>query len=219
MAISSPGVGSGFGRQQHRDPTGRDREAAVDKPANQGEYAANSAVALWNDQIAGGGPARCFHRAADNGEFLDSADGYVIACCGDSQCNQQRLGCQLFRGRNTPGSSANGSSQSLTAGAPIGAGSGTGKLTIQLGSWGSGGAGPFTPGSSAAVDVDVNETDSYATIAAAINAKNAGVTATVLKNGTTERLSIRSTTTGADAGFTITSDSGFAALDSLSLRH
>lgn len=106
--------------------------------------------------------------------------------------------------------------KSLTAGAPIGAGSGTGKLTIQLGSWGSGGAGPFTPGSSAAVDVDVNETDSYATIAAAINAKNAGVTATVLKNGTTERLSIRSTTTGADAGFTITSDSGFAALDSLS---
>lgn len=106
--------------------------------------------------------------------------------------------------------------KSLTVGASIGAGSGTGKLTIQLGSWGASGAGPFTAGSSPAVEVDVNETDSYATIAAAINAKNAGVTATVLKNGATERLSLRSTSTGADAGFTITSDSGFAALDSLS---
>lgn len=106
--------------------------------------------------------------------------------------------------------------KSLTVGASIGAGAGTGKLTIQLGSWGAAGAGPFAPGASAAVDVDVNESDSYATIAAAINAKNAGVTATVLKNGATERLSLRATNTGADAGFTITSDSGFAALDSLS---
>lgn len=107
-------------------------------------------------------------------------------------------------------------SKSLAVGASIGAGSGTGTLTIQLGSWGTDGLGPFTPGSSASVDVTVNETDSYATIAAAINAKNAGVTATVLKNGSTERLSLRSTATGADAGFTLTSNGGFVALDSLS---
>lgn len=64
--------------------------------------------------------------------------------------------------------------------------------------------------------VNVSETDSYAAIASAINAKNAGVKATVLKSGNTERLSLQSTTTGSDAGFSISSDGGFAALDSLS---
>lgn len=107
-------------------------------------------------------------------------------------------------------------SLSIAAGTAIGAGAGTGKLTIQLGSWGDPAASPFTPGSSPAVEVNVNETDTYTTIAAAINAANAGVTAMVLKSGGTERLSLRSTTTGSDAGFTITSDSGFSSLDSLS---
>lgn len=107
-------------------------------------------------------------------------------------------------------------SRSVTTGAAIGAGSGTGQLTIQLGSWGSAGAGPFVAGASAAVNVNVNETDTYATIATAINAANAGVKATVLTIGTTQRLSFQSTTSGSDAGFTIASDSGFAALDSLS---
>lgn len=110
-------------------------------------------------------------------------------------------------------------SKSLAVGSSIGPGAGTGTLSIQLGSWGTDGLGPFAPGSSASVDVTVNESDSYATIAAAINAKNAGVTATVLKNGATERLSLRSTATGADAGFTLTSDGGFAALDSLSFTN
>jgi len=106
--------------------------------------------------------------------------------------------------------------RSLTAGASLGAGSGTGVLTIQLGSWGANGAGPFAAGASAAVTVNVNESDSYSVIAAAINAKNAGVKAIVLKSGGTERLSLQSTTTGSDAGFTIASDNGFVALNSLS---
>ncbi len=107
-------------------------------------------------------------------------------------------------------------SRTITAGAAIGAGAGTGVLTIQLGSWGSSGAGPFVAGSATAVNINVNESDSYSTIAAAINAANAGVKATVLRSGTTERLSLQSSTTGADAGFTISSNGGFAALDSLS---
>lgn len=107
-------------------------------------------------------------------------------------------------------------SRSVAVGSAIGAGSGTGVLTIQLGSWGSAGAGPFTAGATPSVAVNVSETDSYATIAAAINAQNAGVKATVLRSGNTERLSLQSTTTGSDAGFSISSDGGFSALDSLS---
>lgn len=107
-------------------------------------------------------------------------------------------------------------SRSVAAGAALGAGSGTGQLTIQLGSWGAAGAGPFVAGAATAVTVNVNETDTYTAIAAAINAANAGVKATVIKSGSTERLSFQSTTSGSDAGFTIASNSGFAALDSLS---
>ena len=72
------------------------------------------------------------------------------------------------------------------------------------------------PGAAAAVTVNVNESDTYTTIASAINAANAGVKATVLKVGTTERLLFQSSTSGSDAGFSIASNSGFAALDSLS---
>lgn len=107
-------------------------------------------------------------------------------------------------------------SRSITAGSAIGAGSGTGVLTLQIGSWGSAGTGPFVAGSAAAVTINVNETDNYAAIASAINSKNAGVTATVLTSGGVDRLTLRSTTSGADAGFKLTSDSGFANLDSLS---
>ncbi len=107
-------------------------------------------------------------------------------------------------------------SRSIATGASLGAGSGTGQLSIQLGSWGPAGAGPFAAGAGAAVNINVSETDTYTTIANAINAANAGVKATVLKIGNTERLSFQSTTSGSDAGFSIASNSGFAALDSLS---
>lgn len=107
-------------------------------------------------------------------------------------------------------------SRSIATGGSLGAGTGTGQLSIQLGSWGSAGAGPFVAGAGAAVNININETDNYAAIASAINAANAGVKATVLKSGNTERLSFQSTTSGSDVGFSIASNGGFAALDSLS---
>lgn len=107
-------------------------------------------------------------------------------------------------------------SRTIAAGASLGAGSGTGQLSIQLGSWGPAGAGPFVAGAGPAVNINVSETATYTTIANAINAANAGVKATVLKIGNTERLSFQSTTSGSDAGFSIASNGGFAALDSLS---
>ncbi len=83
----------------------------------------------------------------------------------------------------------------------------TGKLNIQLGQWGANGS--FT-GAGSAVSVDVTTGDSLATIAAAINAKQAtaGVTATIITSGSTQQLLLRGTATGAQSGFQITADSG-----------
>ncbi len=80
---------------------------------------------------------------------------------------------------------------------------GSGTLTLQLGSWNTGGT-VFTPGSAASVDVTVAVTDTIATIAANINAANMGVTASVFSDGTNERLLLQSKTTGAAAGFRMT---------------
>lgn len=87
-----------------------------------------------------------------------------------------------------------------TADAPVGAGT----LTIQLGTWLHTSPPPaFTPGSASAVNVTVGATDSLTKIAASINDASAGVTATVLRDATGERLLVRSKTTGEASGFRI----------------
>lgn len=78
---------------------------------------------------------------------------------------------------------------------------GTGSMTIELGSW-SGNA--FTAGSGTPVSVTIEAgEDSLAEIAAKINGADAGVTATVLKDASGERLLMRSNDTGATNGFRI----------------
>lgn len=106
-------------------------------------------------------------------------------------------------------------SRGLTTGSTLGASGETGSLTITLGSWASGTFSAAASGSPVTI-TGINGDDSLATIATKVNAANAGVTATVLKVGDQEQLVFRSATTGADAGFQIESDSGFAGLDSLS---
>ncbi|MES2878829.1 MAG: flagellar filament capping protein FliD [Pseudomonadota bacterium] len=85
----------------------------------------------------------------------------------------------------------------------------TGSLSIKLGTWS---GASFTQGAAAGIDVTVDATDTVSTIASKINAANAGVTATVLSDGTNERLVVRSTSTGAAAGFNIAATGGNAAL-------
>jgi flagellar hook-associated protein 2 len=100
-------------------------------------------------------------------------------------------------------------STGVAAGSAIGA---AGTLSIQLGTWsGADTALGFTPGSATAVAVSISATDTTSAIAAKINAAGAGVTATVLKDGTNERLVIRSSTTGQASGFAV-STSGDAGL-------
>lgn len=84
---------------------------------------------------------------------------------------------------------------------------GSGTLSIQLGNWAS---GSFAAGSAAAVEVNVAADDSLSEIAAKINDAEAGVSATVLRDASGERLLIRSNETGEVNGFRIqvTDDDG-----------
>ncbi len=84
---------------------------------------------------------------------------------------------------------------------------GSGTLSIQLGNWAS---GSFAAGSAAAVEVNVAADDSLSDIAAKINDAEAGVSATVLRDASGERLLIRSNETGEVNGFRIqvTDDDG-----------
>jgi flagellar hook-associated protein 2 len=89
-------------------------------------------------------------------------------------------------------------SVAMAAGVQVGA---SGSLQIELGNWGS---GTFVPGTGVA-SVAIDAADTMASIASKIHAANAGVTATVLSDGTHERLVLRSTTTGEAAGFRVNS--------------
>jgi flagellar hook-associated protein 2 len=77
---------------------------------------------------------------------------------------------------------------------------GSGQLSIQLGSWAGGG---FAPGDAAAVSVTVEEGETLSQVAAKINAAGAGVSATVLRDDSGERLLLRSRETGEVNGFRI----------------
>ncbi|MBU3737390.1 MAG: flagellar cap protein FliD, partial [Rhodoferax sp.] len=82
---------------------------------------------------------------------------------------------------------------------------GSGTLSIQLGTWdATTPPGTFAAGSAAAVDVTILPTDNTLTkIAAAINNASAGVVATVITDSQGERLSLRSSSTGAASGFRV----------------
>ncbi|MGJ3648409.1 flagellar filament capping protein FliD [Sphingomonas sp. GlSt437] len=97
---------------------------------------------------------------------------------------------------------------------------GTGKLTLQLGTatYANGAITGFTAGSSAPVSITIDSTNnSLQGIAKAINAANAGVTATILTDSSGARLSLKGKTGEAQA-FTLTatedaSAPGLAALN------
>lgn len=87
-----------------------------------------------------------------------------------------------------------------------GANLGSGTMTIELGSWGS---GAFVAGGAAAVNVTINPgEETLAQIAAKINDAGAGVSATVLRDASGERLLMRSSATGEESAFRISVTDG-----------
>ena len=88
-----------------------------------------------------------------------------------------------------------------------------GTLSIQLGSWGAGGAAPFSAdGSRAAVEVSIAATDTLAAVRDKINAAGAGVTASIVNDATGARLVMRSSATGASNGFQVNAGAGLESL-------
>ncbi|MGS5088822.1 flagellar filament capping protein FliD [Hydrogenophaga sp. A37] len=78
---------------------------------------------------------------------------------------------------------------------------GTGSMTIELGQWA---GSSFTAGGGTPVTIDIDaDEDSLAEIAAKINESDAGVSATVLKDASGERLLMRSKATGEENAFRI----------------
>ena len=86
---------------------------------------------------------------------------------------------------------------------------GAGTLHIELGSWGPGQT-TFTPKNGAtAIDIAIEATDTLAQVRDKINAANAGVTATVLNDGSGARLLMRSSATGTESAFRTSGMSAF----------
>lgn len=84
---------------------------------------------------------------------------------------------------------------------------GSGTLSIQIGGWS---GNTFTPGAGAAVEVTVEAGDTLTQIASKINSANGGVSATVLRDASGERLLMRSSDTGEEKAFRVqvTDDDG-----------
>lgn len=81
---------------------------------------------------------------------------------------------------------------------------GAGTLTIQLGTWSSDTTPVFQPRAPAAnIDITVSATDKLADVASKINGSTAGISATVLNDGSGERLLLRSKETGQAVGFNL----------------
>jgi flagellar hook-associated protein 2 len=102
-------------------------------------------------------------------------------------------------------------SAAVAAGVAVGA---AGSLNIEMGSWSDAAVPVFTPAGTSIPPITIAAGDTVSTIAANINAANAGLTATVLRDGANERLVLRSATTGEAAGFRLDTpaDAGLAAL-------
>lgn len=98
-------------------------------------------------------------------------------------------------------------SQTVASGAAFGSGTelvGAGSLRIELGAWEDAPPLTFVPKvGGGAVVVDVSATDTLQTLRDKINAADAGVTASIVTDSNGARLSMRSSSSGAENGFRV----------------
>jgi len=98
-------------------------------------------------------------------------------------------------------------SQAVVSAAPFGASTdlvGAGTMRLELGTWAGIPLGFSGKVGAAAIDVTITATDTLATLRDKINSANAGVTASIVTDASGSRLALRSTTTGAESGFRVT---------------
>jgi flagellar hook-associated protein 2 len=142
-----------------------------------------------------------------NAQKASSSNAAAVSVTADASAVAAALSVsvgQLARAQSS-------ASVGVAAGVAVGA---TGSLNIEMGSWSNAAVPVFTPAGSSIPPISIAAGDTVSAIAGKINAANAGVTATVLRDGANERLVIRSATTGEAAGFRLNTpaDAGLAAL-------
>jgi flagellar hook-associated protein 2 len=213
MAISSTGIGSGLDVNSIISQL-----TALEK---QPLVALQTKAATIQSKISTVGQLSAQMSALNDAAFnlsLDSAWSAVAtsssnsgavtasAASGTSPTSFSVEVSQLARAQST-------ASSAVAADAQIG----TGSLTIDIGSWDFGTTQTptvppvFTAGATPSINITIGAGENTLTaIAKKINDANAGVTATILQDVTGQRLLVRSTATGAAAGFRIqaTDDDG-----------
>ena len=206
MAISAPGVGSGLDVNSivsqlvaiEKQPLTQLQAKATTFQAQLSLYGKvkSQAAALGDAATLLAGPTGWNTQKASSSNA--SAVGVVAGPAAVSTSLAIDVH-QLARAQST-------ASAGVAAGTAVGA---AGTLTLQLGTWT--GVG-FTAGTSPAVVVSIAATDTVSSIASKINSGNAGVTATVLRDGANERLVVRSRESGEANGFRIdaTGDAGLS---------
>jgi flagellar hook-associated protein 2 len=204
--ISSPGIGSGLDVQSIVSQL-----VALERtPLKQLQTQASSfqtklsAFGTIKSQVAamGEAAAKLSNNSGWNAVTATSSNAAAIgvkAAAGAPATSFTMQVSQLARAQST-----------ASAAVPNGSAVGSGSLTIELGQW----AGTsFTAGSAASVSVNIEATDSLSAIASKINDAGAGVSATVLRDASGERLLLRSRETGEANGFRIAA--GDASLSGL----
>lgn len=209
MGISSLGIGSG----------GLDTRSIVDKlvaleqrPLQQLQVKASglnarlSAYGQLKSQVANLQDQAAKLAAAANWEAMSVTSSNSGAIVGTATSAAPTTAFSMEVSQLAKAQSAG--SAVFATGSPVG----TGALKIQLGSWSKGdftpsvadGVAEFAPGEGGEVPIDITvEDDTLAKVAAKINAAKAGVTATVLRDASGERLLVRSSATGEASGFRI----------------
>lgn len=202
MAISSPGIGSGLNVKEmvaslvalERRPLGPLQTTAASLTAKVSAYGQlKSQIANLQDQASklasantwGAMAVTSSNAAAVSGVATDKASATGFSVEVSQLARAQSAGSQVFA---------------------AGTAMGTGALKIQLGSWGKDANDDpvFNAGAGAEVSIDITAADdTLAKVAAKINAAGAGVTATVLRDASGERLLMRSSETGEAQGFRI----------------
>lgn len=196
--ISSPGIGSGLDVQSIVSQL-----VALEKaPLKQLQTQATS----FQTKLSTYGTIKSqFSALGDAAAKLASPSGWSSVTATSS--NSAAIGVTVAAG--APATSITMTVQQLakaqsTASSAVatGSGAGSGSMTIELGAWS---GSSFTAGSGTPVSVTINPgEDTLAEIAAKINDADAGVSATVLKDASGERLLVRSKETGLENGFRIT---------------
>ncbi|MDY0106573.1 MAG: flagellar filament capping protein FliD [Giesbergeria sp.] len=200
MAISSAGIGSGLDvnsivkqmvELEKRPLTQLKTQAATIQTRLSTYSQVKSLMSTLSDAAA-----KLTRDGSWNGMTVNSSNSAAVSATVSGIASATTFGIsvqQMARAQSV-------ASAPVAKDAPVGGGT----LTIQLGTWlHTTPPAQFTPGTDSPLEVTVGATDSLTTIAAKINDSNGGVTATVMRDATGERLLVRSAKTGEASGFRI----------------